>query len=82
MPFDKLVAPVCPDAKLRKLVRNMIYDGVLAKLLGIDLARWRRRSASSSGRRQGRHANAGRAQGRLDYAEENFTSRTRSASSG
>jgi 2-oxoglutarate ferredoxin oxidoreductase subunit alpha len=37
VPFDKLVAPVCPNAKLRKLVRNMIYDGVLAKLLGIDL---------------------------------------------
>jgi 2-oxoglutarate/2-oxoacid ferredoxin oxidoreductase subunit alpha len=37
-PFDKLVAPVCPDAKLRKLVRNMIYDGMLARLLGIDLA--------------------------------------------
>ena len=30
VPFDKLVAPVCPEAKLRKLVRNMIYDGVLA----------------------------------------------------
>jgi 2-oxoglutarate/2-oxoacid ferredoxin oxidoreductase subunit alpha len=28
---------VCPDAKLRKLVRNMIYDGVLARLLGIEL---------------------------------------------
>ena len=38
VPFDKLVAPVCPDAKLRRLVRNMIYDGILAKLLGIDLA--------------------------------------------
>ena len=38
VPFDKLVPPVCPDAKLRRLVRNMIYDGVLAKLLGIDLA--------------------------------------------
>src|SRR5829696_377693 len=38
VPFDKLVAPVCPDAKLRRLVRNMIYDGVLAKLLGIDSA--------------------------------------------
>src|ERR1051325_5975869 len=37
VPFDKLVAPVCPDAKLRRLVRNMIYDGILAKLLGIDL---------------------------------------------
>src|SRR5437667_8745172 len=38
VPFDKLVGPVCPDAKLRRLVRNMIYDGVLAKLLGIDMA--------------------------------------------
>src|SRR5215210_5519086 len=37
VPFDALVKPVCPDAKLRRLVRNMIYDGVLAKLLGIDL---------------------------------------------
>jgi 2-oxoglutarate ferredoxin oxidoreductase subunit alpha len=37
VPFDKLVGPVCPDAKLRKLVRNMIYDGVVAHLLGIDL---------------------------------------------
>src|SRR2546427_7827240 len=37
VPFDKLVTPVCPDAKLRRLVRNMIYDGILAKLLGIDL---------------------------------------------
>ena len=38
MPFDKLVAPVCPEAKLRKLVKNMIYVGVVAKLLGIDFA--------------------------------------------
>src|SRR4030095_4859665 len=38
VPFDKLVTAVCPDAKLRRLVRNMIYDGVLAKLLGIDMS--------------------------------------------
>ncbi len=37
-PFDKLVAPVCPEAKLRKLVKNMIYVGVVAKLLEIDMA--------------------------------------------
>jgi 2-oxoglutarate ferredoxin oxidoreductase subunit alpha len=37
VPFDQLVAPVCPDARLRKLVRNMIYDGVLARLLGIEM---------------------------------------------
>jgi len=37
VPFDPLVTPICPDVRLRKLVRNMIYDGVLAKLLGIDM---------------------------------------------
>jgi 2-oxoglutarate/2-oxoacid ferredoxin oxidoreductase subunit alpha len=36
-PFDKLVAPVCPEAKLRKLVKNMIYVGVAAFLFGIDM---------------------------------------------
>src|SRR5258708_21400812 len=35
VPFDKLVGPVCPEAKLRKLVKNMIYDGVVAQLLSI-----------------------------------------------
>src|SRR5215471_7186772 len=38
VPFDKLVATVCPEAKLRKLVKNMIYVGVLAKLLEIEMA--------------------------------------------
>ncbi len=38
VPFDKLVAPVCPEAKLRKLVKNMIYVGVAAQLLDVDMA--------------------------------------------
>jgi 2-oxoglutarate ferredoxin oxidoreductase subunit alpha len=38
VPFDKLVAPVCPDARLRKLVRNMVYVGVVAHLLNLDMA--------------------------------------------
>jgi 2-oxoglutarate ferredoxin oxidoreductase subunit alpha len=37
VPYDKLVAAVCPEAKLRKLVKNMIYVGVTAQLLGFDL---------------------------------------------
>jgi len=37
-PFDKLVAPVCPEAKLRKLVKNMLYVGVMARLLEVDMA--------------------------------------------
>ena len=38
VPFDKLTAAVCPEAKLRKLVRNMIYVGVAAQLLAMDMA--------------------------------------------
>jgi 2-oxoglutarate ferredoxin oxidoreductase subunit alpha len=37
VPFDKIVATVCTDAKLRRLVKNMIYDGVLSQLLSIDM---------------------------------------------
>jgi 2-oxoglutarate ferredoxin oxidoreductase subunit alpha len=37
VPFDKITAAVCPEAKLRKLVRNMVYVGAVAQLLSIDL---------------------------------------------
>ena len=37
VPFDKLTAALCPEAKLRKLVKNMVYVGVVAQLLRIDL---------------------------------------------
>ncbi len=35
--FDKIVAQVCTEAKLRKLVKNMIYVGVMAQLLSLDM---------------------------------------------
>ena len=38
VPFDKITAAVCPEAKLRKLVRNMVYVGVVAHLLEIDMS--------------------------------------------
>src|SRR6188768_1547572 len=74
VPFDKLVAPVCPDAKLRRLVRNMIYDGILAKLLGIDFGLMEK----ALGRQLGKKAkavtlNLGALKAGLDYAEANFT---------
>jgi 2-oxoglutarate ferredoxin oxidoreductase subunit alpha len=37
VPFDKLTAAVCPEAKLRKLVKNMVYVGVVSQLLSIDI---------------------------------------------
>lgn len=38
VPYDKLAATVGADAKLRKLIKNMIYVGVAAHLLEIDYA--------------------------------------------
>src|SRR5438477_185803 len=38
VPYDKIVAQVCPEANLRKLVKNMVYVGVVASLLTIDMA--------------------------------------------
>ena len=74
VPFDKLIGPVCPDAKLRRLVRNMIYDGVLAKLLGIDLALM----GKALGKQLGKKAkavtlNEGALKAGWDYAEAHFT---------
>jgi 2-oxoglutarate ferredoxin oxidoreductase subunit alpha len=37
VPYDKLVAAVCPEAKLRKLVKNMVYVGVVAQLLEVEM---------------------------------------------
>jgi 2-oxoglutarate ferredoxin oxidoreductase subunit alpha len=37
VPFQRLVAACCPEPKLQKLVKNMIYVGVSAQMLGLDL---------------------------------------------
>jgi len=74
-PFDKLVAPVCPDAKLRKLVRNMIYDGMVAWLLSIDMQEVHTALVKQFGKRKAKAAelNWGAAQAGFDYAARTFT---------
>jgi len=52
VPFDKIVGTVCPDAKLRKLVKNMIYPGVLAYLLGFDMAEMEKAIRRQFGKKQ------------------------------
>ncbi len=37
VPFTKMVATACPDARLRRLVINILYVGVLARLLQLDM---------------------------------------------
>src|SRR5919112_1825450 len=74
VPFDKLVKPVCPDAKLRRLVRNMIYDGILAKLLGIDLTLMEKALGKQLGKKaKAVTLNAGALKAGWEYAEANFT---------
>ncbi len=76
VPFDKLVTPVCPDAKLRRLVRNMIYDGILAKILGIDLALMEKALGKQMGRKAKAVAlNTSALKAGWDYAEAHFTKR-------
>jgi len=74
VPFDALVKPVCPDAKLRRLVRNMIYDGILAKMLGIDLGLMEKALGKQLGKKaKAVTLNAGALKAGWDYAESTFT---------
>jgi 2-oxoglutarate ferredoxin oxidoreductase subunit alpha len=78
VPFDKVVAGVCPDAKLRRLVRNMIYDGVLAHLLGIDMAEMERALNRQLGKKQKALAlNQAALHAGYEYAQANFVSNER-----
>jgi 2-oxoglutarate ferredoxin oxidoreductase subunit alpha len=74
VPFDKLVAAVCPDAKLRRLVRNMIYDGVLADLLGIDMAEMEKALGRQLGRKpKAMTLNAAALRAGFEYAQSHLT---------
>src|SRR5579872_4271848 len=73
VPFDVLVKPVCPDAKLRRLVKNMIYPGILAKLLGLDLDLMQKALAKQLGKKaKAVVLNAGALQAGWDYAEKSL----------
>src|ERR1700758_113663 len=75
VPFDKLVGPVCPEAKLRKLVRNMIYDGIVAWLLSIEMEEIHQALFKQFGKRKAKAAelNWGACQAGYDYASKTFT---------
>ncbi|HVP42994.1 MAG TPA: 2-oxoacid:acceptor oxidoreductase subunit alpha [Terriglobales bacterium] len=74
VPYDKLVAPVCPEPKLRKLVKNMIYVGVVAWLLDIEMAEVekaiRKQFASKV---KAANLNLAAAQAGFDYAKSSLT---------
>jgi 2-oxoglutarate ferredoxin oxidoreductase subunit alpha len=74
VPLDKITAAICPEAKLRKLVRNMVYVGVVSHLLTIDLG-----VVESGLRKQFAkkpkvfELNFGAVKAGYDYAAEKFT---------
>jgi len=74
IPFDKLTAAVCPEARLRKLVKNMIYVGVVGKLLSFDMtaveAALRRQFAK---KQKAADLNWAAVQAGYDYAAQSLT---------
>jgi len=76
VPYDKLVAPVCPEAKLRKLVKNMIYVGVVAKLLEIDMGEVEKALRKQFAKKiKAANLNMAAAQAGYDYAFANLPKR-------
>jgi 2-oxoglutarate/2-oxoacid ferredoxin oxidoreductase subunit alpha len=74
VPYDKIVATVCPEAKLRKLVKNMIYVGVVAKLLDIDMAEVEKAIRKQfSSKVKAANLNLAAAKAGYDYAAANLT---------
>lgn len=76
VPYDKIVATVCPEAKLRKLVKNMIYVGVLAKLLEIEMGEVEKALRKQFAKKvKAANLNFAAAQAGYDYAAANLTKR-------
>ena len=76
VPYDKIVAPVCPEAKLRKLVKNMVYVGVVASLLTIDMAEVEKAIRKQFAKKaKAANLNLAAAQAGFDYAKANLEKR-------
>jgi len=74
VPFDKLTAAVCPEAKLRKLVKNMVFVGVVAQLMKIDLDIVENAVRKQFSKKQKVFdLNFGAAKAGYDYAQTTFT---------
>ncbi len=76
VPYDKLVAAVCPEAKLRKLVKNMVYVGVVANLLTIEMEEVEKAIRKQFAKKvKAANLNLAAAQAGFDYAKVNLEKR-------
>ncbi|HEX4022477.1 MAG TPA: 2-oxoacid:acceptor oxidoreductase subunit alpha [Acidobacteriaceae bacterium] len=74
IPFDKLTAAVCPEARLRKLVKNMIYVGVVAQLISLDMDAVEKALRKQFAKKQkAADLNWGAIQAGYDYATQSLT---------
>ena len=73
IPFDKLVAPVAPEPKLKKLLRNMVYVGVLAHLLKLEMPDLEMAiSKQFAGKKRATEINVAAARAGYEYAVANL----------
>jgi 2-oxoglutarate ferredoxin oxidoreductase subunit alpha len=73
VPYDKIVAAVCPEAKLRKLVKNMVYVGVVANLLEIEMGEVEKAIRKQFAKKvKAATLNLSAAQAGFDYAKANL----------
>ncbi|HVI08224.1 MAG TPA: 2-oxoacid:acceptor oxidoreductase subunit alpha [Candidatus Binatia bacterium] len=76
VPYDKIVAAVCPEAKLRKLVKNMVYVGVVAQLLEIEMGEVEKAIRKQFAKKvKAANLNLAAAQAGFDYAKSNLEKR-------
>src|ERR1700741_3885281 len=76
VPYDKLVAQVCPEAKLRKLVKNMVYVGVVANLLTIEMTEVEKAIRKQFAKKaKAANLNLAAAQAGFEYAKANLEKR-------
>src|SRR4029453_15800265 len=76
VPFQKLVLELVSDGKLRRLAVNMIYVGVAAWLLGIDMAEIEKAVAKQfRSKAAAVEINMKAIRGGLEWAEKNLTKR-------
>jgi len=74
VPFDKLTAQVCPEAKLRRLVKNMVYVGVVDALLAIDVAESEKALLKQfATKKKAADLNTAAVRAGYDYAKATFT---------
>lgn len=73
VPFQQIVAASCPEPKLQKLVKNMIYVGVAAQMLDIDMAEVAEAIARQlKGKQKAIEMNQTAAQAGFDWAAANM----------